>query len=213
MVQGDDDEASATHGGGEYEFKWYDLGDDNPFPFRILDVRSMTWNVLATTSDRKIAEAFTAQRQSNGLELIDAAIENSATLECNLVFPHNGDRLEGIVYKSDSMDVKWDIYIYNSVFLFARSWTGRLQYRAFAEVNDTEIRIYRIETSADDIETARQAVYFILATHAMGRVLPHTIRRDTPDNPHQIAVLSFSMYGNLGCYATYEDITQIPIQK
>jgi len=201
----------AATGGIQYELKWYDPGQDNPFPIRILDVRSFTWNVLATTSDQRIAGSFNAQRHSDGREFIDTAIENASTVACHLVFPHNGDPLEGIVFKADSMDVKWDIYIYDSVFLFVRSWTGQLQYRAFANVGPDKIIIHTIESSASNVETARQAVYFLLATHAMGRVLPHTIPSDTPQNAQQIALLSFSMYGNRGCYATFEDITAIPI--
>ena len=210
-VNGDSD--ASHNGSGEYDFKWYEAGDDNPFPIRILDVRSLTWNIIATTSDINIAKSFNAQRQSDGREFIGAEIENAASVECDLVFPHNGAKLEGIVYKSDSMEVKWDIYIYDSAFLFVRSWTGQLQYRAFAEITDTEIRIHKIETSSDHIQTAPQAVYFLIGTHAMGRVLPHTIPRDMSDDPQQIALLSFNMYGNLGCYATYEDITQIEIPR
>jgi len=207
------DSAGALNGGADYEFKWYDPGEENPFPFRILDVRSLTWNVVATTSDVKVAKSFNVQRQTDGREFIDAKIEKSTTVECNLLFPHNGDWLEGIVFKANSMDVKWDIYIYGSVFLFVRSWTGQLQYRAFAEITETGTRINKIEAPADHIETAPQAVYFILGTHAMGRVLPHTIPHDMPDDPQQIGLLSFSMYGNLGCYATYEDITQVEILR
>lgn len=208
-----DDSDGASTGGAEYEFKWYDPGEENPFPVRILDVRRLTWNVVATTNDAEVAESFNAQRQSDGREYIDAEIENATTVECNLAFPHNGDPLEGVIYKADSMDVKWDIYIYDSAFLFVRSWTGQLQYRALADITDTEILITEIETSADHVETAPQAVYFLLATHAMGRVLPHTIPRDVPDDPQHIGLWSFSMYGKLGCYATYEDVTHIEIPR
>lgn len=206
-----DDSDGASNDGTEYAFRWYEPGDNNPFPIRVLDVRGLTWNVVATTSDAKIAESFNTQRQSDGSEYIEAKIENATTVECDLVFPHNGDSLEGIVFKADSMDVKWDIYIYGSTFLFVRSWTGQLRYRAFAKITDTDICINRIEVSADHIETATQSVYFILNAHLMGKVLPHTIPRDMPDDPKQIGVLSFSMYGNRGCYATYEDITQIEL--
>lgn len=198
--------------GAECEFKWYDPGAGNPFGIRFLDVRDFTWNVAATTDDRQIAETFNAQRKSDGQDLITANIEEAQSVECSMMFPHNGDVLEGIVYKADSMDVKWDIYIYDSVFLFARSWTGQLQYRAFAEIGDIYIRINKIETSHDHIETAPQAIYFILTTHAMQRVLPHTIPRSTPNDAQQIALLSFNMYGKIACYATYEDIIQIAIE-
>lgn len=210
---GNDNSAGESSDDAEHGLKWYDPGEENPFPIRILDVRGLTWNLVATTSDVRMAESFNAQRQTDGREFTDAAIENSTTIECDLAFPHNGDELEGIVFKSNSMDVKWDIYIYDSSFLFVRSWTGKLQYRALAKITDTDIRIHKIETSPDHIDTAPQAVYFILATHAIGRVLPHTIPRDVPNNAKQIGFLSFSMYGNLGCYATYEDITQIAIPR
>ncbi len=199
--------------GTEYEFKWYDPGDDNPFDIRVLDVRGLTWNVAATTNDRRIAESFNAQRQSDGRDLISAKIDNAQSVACDLMIPHNGDVLKGIVYKANSMDIKWDIYIYDSVFLIARSWTGQLQYRAFAEIGDQHIHIHKIETLPEHVETAPQAVYFILGTHAMGRVLPHTIPRDTPDDPQKIALLSFSLYGNLACYATYDDVTRIEIPR
>ena len=162
-----------------------DPGEENPLPVRILDVRDLTWNIVATTSDEKVAESFNIQRHSDGREYIDAEIPNPETVQCNLVFPHNGDELEGIIYKADSMDIKWDIYIYDATFLFVRSWTGQLQYRAFAEITDTNIRINQIQTAAKHIETAPQAVYFILGTHALGRVLPHTIPADIPDTPEQ----------------------------
>lgn len=206
-----DKSSDTANSGNQYDLRWYDPGEDNPFPVRILDVRSLTWNVVATTKDVKIAESFSAQRHFDGRDFIDAAIENASKIVCHLVFPHNGDPLDGIVFKADSMDVKWDIYIYDSVFLFVRSWTGQLQYRAVADVGPDKIIIHTIETSASNVETASQAVYFLLATHAMGLVLPHTIPRNTPDNSQQIALLSFSMFGNRGCYATFEDITTIPL--
>ena len=195
----------------DYEYQWYDPGDDNPFGVRFLNVRGLTRCVTSTTGDQHIAETFLAQRDSDGREFMGANIETPETLACELTFPHNGDTLEGIVFKAESMDVKWDIYVYDSVFLFVRSWTGKLQYRAFAEIGDSYIRIDKIETSSDHIKTAPQAVYFILGTHAMQRVLPHTIPRETPHDPQKIALWSFSMYGNLAYYATYEDVTQIEI--
>jgi hypothetical protein len=109
------------------------------------------------------------------------------------------------------MDIKWDIYIFDSVLLFVRSWTGNLEYRASAMVLENRITIQAIESSRSKIETAPQTVRFLLATHAMGHVLPHTIPADTPNDPKKIALLSFAMFGKLACYATYEDMTAVRI--
>ena len=201
----------ARRPGSPSGFKWYEVGPENPFPVRMLDVRSLTWDVTAFTSDSKVAESYNAQRQSNGREFRDATIPNAVSIPCHLVMPHNGDPLEGIVFKSSVMEVKWDIYIYDSQFLFVRSWTGELRYRATAEVGSDQITVHSIETSDGNQKTARQVVYFLLATHPLDRVLPHTIDSFIPPDPQAIALWSFNMYGNLGCYATYEDITTIPI--
>ncbi len=203
----------AASGGDPDLFRWIDPGQDNPFPIRLLDVRSLTWNLFATSSDVNIARSFNAQRNSSGHDLCDTIIDNATTIECHLVFPHNGDLLEGVVFKADTMEVKWDIYIYDSVFLFARSWTGQLQYRAFATIDPVEIIIHKIETRVGNVETAAQAVYFLIASHAMGRVFPHTIPRNIAKNEQEMAELSFSMLGNRACDATYEDITTIPVSK
>lgn len=195
------------------EYKWYDVGPENPFGVRVLDVRSLTWHVVAATSDDRIAQSFSDQRASDGSEYLAAVIENSQTVACQLTFPHNGDPLEGIVFKADSMDVKWDIYIYESVFLFVRSWTGQLQYRATARIGADSITISSIEAPENDIDTAPQAVYFLLGTHAMKRVLPHTMPPFAPPDEQSIALMSFSMYGNLACYATFDDVTKVPIRQ
>ena len=195
----------------KYAFKWYEVGDNNPFGIRVLDVRSLTQNVLAVTKDPRVAETFNAQRRSNGREYIDAPIGNSQWISCDLTFPHNGEPLEGVVFKADSMEVKWDIYIYDSVFLFVRSWTGQLQYRAKAHIGMNSITINAIEASTDLAPTGAQAVYVLLGTHGLGRVLPHTVPHSTPADEQQIALLSFSMYGNRGCFATFDDVTQVPI--
>ena len=47
--------------------------------------------------------------------------------------------------KSDALEVKWDIYVHGSVFLFARSWTGKLVYRTFVDIGESTIRISEIE--------------------------------------------------------------------
>lgn len=194
------------------EFIWHEPGDDNPFGIRVLDIRPLTHTLVSTAQNPDIAESFGRQRYSDGRDLIDAKIESPETVSCALRFPHNGAPLEGIVFKAKSMESKWDIYIYDSVFLFARSWTGDLVYRAWAEVGDDAIAISKIQASANNAEIAARAVYFLLGSHAMGRVLPHPLTTDlSPEETHQIALWSFSVFGNRACYATFEDLTSYEI--
>ncbi len=200
-------------GGGDYKFQWYEAGPENPFGIRLLDCRPLTHSVVATTSDRSVAERYNLLRASDGRDLITAPIIDSVRCPASLRFPHNGAVLDGIVFKAPSMDVKWDIYIYDSVFLFARSWTGELRYRAFATVGPSEIHVTEIECPNFEAKIAASHVYFLIGTHAMGRVLPHRLPEGTSEDPMTMATLSFSLFGNLGCYATLEDITAIPITR
>jgi hypothetical protein len=195
----------------DYAFEWYDPGPENPFGIRVLDCRPMTWNLVSTTENAAVAESYLQLRAADGKELVDAVIPNSVRIPTSLHFPHNGARLEGIVFKADSMEVKWDIYIYDSVFLFARSWTGELRFRAWATVGETEIHITEIECSQTDRGLAAAHIYFLIGTHAMGRVLPHRVPCEPLAEPLTIASVSFALFGKLACYAAFDDITAIPI--
>jgi hypothetical protein len=199
-------------GGNGYNFKWYDPGPENPFGIRVLDCRPLTWHVVATTKDKSVAERYNCLRHSDGKDLIRSPINDSVRCPVSLKFPHNGAALNGIVFKADSMDVKWDIYIYNSIFLFARSWTGELCYRAVAAVGPSEIHITEIECSSSEAKIAAAHVYFLMGTHAMRRVLPHRLPEGTPEDPMTMATLSFNLFGKFGCYASFEDVTVIPIK-
>jgi hypothetical protein len=190
---------------------WLEPDSDNPFGIGVLDCRPITWNLVATTADPSVAESFASLRTSDGRDLIEAAIGGSVWIAASLTLPHDGSPLEGVVFKSDSMEVKWDIYLYDSTFLFARSWTGDLVYRAPAQIGPSAITIDRIECPASDPDIAPSHVYFLLGSHAMGRVLPHRVPADIGRDPTKVATWSFALFGKMASYAAFEDITGIPV--
>lgn len=196
----------------EYNFEWHEVGaEGNPFNKKILDVRSFTWKIVATTQDKNIAESYGRLRHSNGKEYIGTHVENSQISEISLEYPHNGEHLEGVVFKADSMDVKWDIYIYENIFYFTRSWTGELTYKAYCKILPDKIIIEKIEYPNDiSINLAKSNIHFLLKTHAMGQVLPHQVSNDMETNM-EIALYSFQQFGNKGCYACFDDITDTTI--
>src|SRR5262245_32813004 len=113
------------------ECTWQEVGPGNPFGVRVLDCRPLTWNLLATTPELKVAESFARLCTSDCPDIIERVVPNPVRIQTSLRFPHNGEPLEGIAFKAPEMEVMWDIYIYASVFLFAHSWTGHLIYRAW----------------------------------------------------------------------------------
>jgi hypothetical protein len=190
-----------------YNFKWYEIGPDNPFNKRILDIRSFTLNMIATTSSREVAEKYDKLRSSMGDEYIGMRVNDSIVSHVNLVYPHNGTVLEGVVFKADSMDCKWDIYAYNDYFYFVRSWTGDLTFKAHFKITSDSLIVDAIEhAKADEIKDTINDVHFLLISHAMGRPFPHKVP-DGITNEKEVAMWSFSFFGNRACYACFDDIT------
>lgn len=197
-----------------YKFEWYDIGEGNPFNKRILDCRSFTQSNLATTRNKNIAEKFNRLRQSDGREYISQGFKNKITLETNLKYPPSGSQLTNLIFKAQSFDEKWDIYIYDNCFYFTRSWTGELVYKAFAFVDSNNVTIYKIELQDNDsvdrsIEICN--VHFLVTTQILKGILPHRVPVNLRTEM-EIALYSFSQFGNKCWYATYDDILDIVVK-
>ena len=63
------------------------------------------------------------------------------------------------------------------------SWTGELRFRAWASIGPDEIRVTQIECDKAERELAADHVFFLIASHAMGRVLPHRVPCQATDEP------------------------------
>jgi hypothetical protein len=197
-----------------YSFRWYEIGEaENPFNKRILDIRSFTQTVISTTSKFEVVGLFNSSRASVGENHRGAKIPNETKTEASLVYPHNGEKLEGIIFKSAEMECKWDIYIYDDCFYFVRNWSDELFFKAFAEISDKEIIVNKIHYSngKHSADEAINAVHFLMKSHAFGQPFPHQIPNVFSDE-EKMAHFSFTLYGNRACYATFEDITDTTIK-
>lgn len=73
--------------------------------------------------------------------------------------------------------------------------------------------ITAIECERVEAALAPAHVFFLLGTHAMRRILPHQLPAEAANEvPQTLATLSFSLFGNRAYYATFEDITRLPLQ-
>ncbi len=137
---------------------------------------------------------------------------DSATVSVSLKYPHNGAALRGIVFKAKEMECKWDIYIYDDIFYFTRSWTGNLLFKAAAKINADSIEITTIEyPAAEDQDLSISNVHFLIMSHALGRVFPHMVPPISSNE--DIALYSFSTFGNRACYATFDTIIDTVVAK
>jgi hypothetical protein len=202
-------ESESLQDTGEYKFTWHDIGPKNPFNKRILDCRSLTQTLLSFTKDKSIAESFSEQRKSVGREFIEMRISDSKSQEVNISYPHNGEKIEGAVFKAKSMEDKWDIYGWNNTLFFVRSWTGELVYKASITVSEKDFVINKVEYQLleeykKDPSLAVDDVHFIIMSHAFGRPFPHRVPKINGDK--EIALYSFSKFGRNCWYATFDSI-------
>lgn len=196
-----------------YKFEWHDIGEGNPFNKRILDCRDYTLNNLATTADKSVADTFSRLRTSDGKEYLTQDFIDKVAIEVNLKYPPTGGELTDLIFKAQSFDEKWDIYIYNNCFYFTRSWTGELVYKAFATVDSNTVTVYRIELQGDETDKsfAVSNVHFLVSTQILKGILPHRVPTDLQTDM-EIALYSFSQFGNKCWYATYDDILDTVIK-
>ena len=171
--------------------------------------------MLSFTPDKKVAELFGKQRSSIGKELIDVPLPDLKTISANLEYPHNGSRMEGAGYKAKCMEDKWDIYFWNGIMYFTRSWTGVVAYKAYINVTETNFKITKIEYSENELTKADPSlviddVHFIVLSHAFGRIFPNRVPK-TLITEKEIAIYSFNQFGRNCGYATYDTIVNVEI--
>jgi hypothetical protein len=198
-----------------YKFEWHDVGEGNPFNKRILDCRDYTQNNLATTGDKSIAESFNRLRRSDGTEYLLQDFTNKIAIETNLMYPPTTSQLTNLVFKAETFDEKWDIYIYDNCFYFTRSWTGELVYKAFATVDTSNVTIYRVELQDNgtvDKSFVISNIHFLVTTQILKGIIPHRVPTYLTTEM-DIALYSFSQFGNKCWYATYDDILDTVIKN
>lgn len=193
-----------------FNFKWHDPGNGNPLNKRILDIRPYTQYMISTTNDRKTAERFITNRKITGEEYKGFEFKSAVSVNAQLTYPHNGTRPEGICYKAGELEDKWDIYIWDDIIYFVRSWTSAVVYKAFINYSDGKLIIHKIEfeTRGDNESESLIAinnVHFLISTLARKIVMPHIIPGHLKTY-EEIAGYSFSLFGRNCWYATYEDI-------
>lgn len=189
--------------------------NQNPFGVEIWDCSAFTQNTLSTTGDPALALSFVNRRNSTGFECRDQRIaagmtgqpaEDVETISCDLAYPYQGDVQDGVVFKAECMEDKWDIYLYSPYLYFVRSWGGQLIYRATLRSEPGLVRVTQIEVArGEEADFNRRVVDFLIKSHLFRQDVPHPLPPTLPQEPGQIAVWSFSSFGRRCRYGTYAD--------
>lgn len=207
------DESESAGQDGFDEPDWYDIGEENPFNVPVLDIGRVTLNVVATTQEEWISENYLNSRSDDGRQYIGQEIPGGTQIAANIRYPHNGEKLEGILSKAESMDVKWDIYAYGEWFYFVRSWTSELVYKVHYENTGSELVLDCIVTKPDIDACSNideQNIHSIILTHVFGRLWPYAIpEKIASGGTKEIAVYLFSYAGCKAVIAAHENVLTI----
>jgi hypothetical protein len=189
--------------------------EQNAWRLRILDCRPLTLTSTLITGDPRIAESFTALRESDGSHHKGRSPANALRLDCDLHFPFNGESLDGPLFLADVMEDKWDIYLYDRYLYFARSWSGDLRLRAKIDFAAPDARIPWVEAELrDDYEDpvlAISTVDFLMKSHLYRMEVPHPVPEGFSDDPERIARFSMTQFGRWASFAKFGDTTGIPM--
>lgn len=185
----------------------------NPFGVRVLDCRSFCKTALCFAKDKDTAEKFLKLRNSIGENHRNQIPKNALHIRCNLRYPLEKEIPAGPVFLAKVMQDRWDIYLYDDFLYFSNGWSGELLIRAKVDFKDNEFIVSVIDIRSDlakrDKTLAVKEVDYLIKSFLFRREVPNPLPRNFPNNPKQIALYSFSLYGRISSFATYEDTTLI----
>lgn len=192
----------------ESKIVWIEAGTPgNPFPHRVLDCRAVALGFTATTSDPAIATRFVESRTDDGRFHIGTMPTDPFRVDCDLRFPYNGQRDEGVIYSAREMEDKWDFFVYDFRLYICRSWSGVLAHVAELRYTDTDVVITAVHSNRDlmhnDAAYTKAHIRFLVMTHLGRQKLAFPIPPGTdPSDTRAIALAGFSSYGRRAEFAS-----------
>ncbi len=191
-------EASAEPGPTPSPAKWLAPDDrGNPFGVPLLDLM-VTQEFVATSKDPACATRALSWRTSIGTELDPADALRAPPIECALEFPAARQLPEGILYAPPSMDEKWVIAWRDGHVLAARSWTGRVDAVARAELVGDRLRIDRlwvVQESPLRLGPLPASFDWLIRAHALAQRIPFPLTEAAAELFERTPAAAFSAFG------------------
>jgi len=202
---------TTTHEGDDpfVRLEWLPV-EANPFGVRVLDCQPLV-NGMPAMQEPAAAARFAELRQLEPVSLREQHPEDAALIACALQLPFPRPAGEGVVFRAEVMEDRWDLFLVEGWLYFVRSWSGQLVYRASVRFEPGRAFVRAIEApgeaAREDAAFCMREVDYLIKSHALDAMVPHPLPAGLPSDPKQIALFSFSRHGRRGCLATYEDAT------
>jgi hypothetical protein len=179
---------------------------ENPFGVDGFDCYEFVSSMLSTTKDPDIARSFVSLRSTDGQEIRGTLPDDCVEVPCSLSYEYGGETVDGILFKSSVMEEKWDIYLYDNRVYFCRSWTGSLTFVAEITPAEKLLRVSRLWASrSEETAFAVQQVDYLIKSHLYKLQVPHPLPQELQNESKAAALYSFSQYGRICCFGTFEN--------
>lgn len=194
--------------------QWIEASD-NPWGVRILDCRPVSMAWTSTTKAPDIAASFVKLRTADGRAHLKAE-PLPVKVSGELTMPEINMPPEGCFSLARQMEEKWDLFHFDHRLFVSRSWTGVLGYTASLHSDGTALHVSDIRSSQPfENQHLLRELHFILNAHGLRQIMPHPLPahlspEDSIDSKEQIALHTFSWYGALGWFGTFEDTIPLP---
>lgn len=202
------DASSATHQGDDTPLaRWLKKGEaGNPFVLDGFDCYAFVSSMLSTTKDTEVANSFVSLRSADGQTMRGSLPNDHVEIPCALSYRYSGETIDGILFKSEVMEEKWDIYLYDSRVYFCRSWTGSLTLVAEITPTENSLTVSRVWSSrSEEPKLAIQQVDYLIKSHLYKLRVPHPLPSELPREQKAVALYSFSQFGRLCCFGSFEN--------
>jgi hypothetical protein len=131
-----------SESGSISDLQWIEE-DKNPWGVPILDMRPYSTTVLATTTEKRLAENVISYFKDDGYGFIEVTPILSRAVHCQLRYPIYNLLAEGMLFLPQTMEHKWAIYYRGGHIIVVRSWerlvalTGKVEFEEnFAVVSN-----------------------------------------------------------------------------
>lgn len=184
---------------------------DSPFGVEVLDCSAFAAGMISTTGAPGIAERFLELRDDDGSRLRGADPQDARPLPADLAYRLPVPWRPGPLFRAPAMEVKWDVSLHDDTLYLTRSWTGSLEFRARLSLPADRALVSGIVAAGNWADQGAghvvAVVDFVLRSHVLGLLVPHPLPPGPEDDPQQLAMMSFSLYGRLGRYGMRGDTT------
>jgi len=182
--------------------------NQNPWGIRLLDLRPVTKAMLATSKDPQCASNAISYNGEDGTTFVNQEPADNTVITTDIIIPIDKMLAPGVLFMPETMEHKWAIYFHNDTLIFVRSWLRQVMVTAKTRQGENKLVIESVNGKFLNNESpalTRSILKFLLASYAIGEVIPAPIVAALAIKPQDAALWAFSTYGNKADVGVFDE--------